>query len=102
MYSRNYNGNTKEEKVPVQLFEDSFTTKAFESMNSAKKTYTSCERGQKELSEHVSDDLPVSRNDRKLSYDDLLIAGLIIMFLLDDKKSNDIVIPVLLAVLLLS
>ncbi len=103
MYTRNFQNysSKQDEKIPIELFQDSFTTKAFENMTDCKPNNLSIRKEAKNMSDTKSETLP-PRSLRSFTYDDLLIIGLILMFLFDDKKNNDIVIPVLLAILLLS
>ncbi len=105
MYYRNIRPSlTKNENdVPVQYFGDSFAADAFKIKN---------ENNAKNISNEKEENTDANRSERKISeikdgffgkdIDNLLLLGLIFLFLTDCECKEDIIIPVLLGVILLS
>lgn len=117
MYSRNFRPQTQNENdsVPVQSFEDSFSADAF--MNDmARRAYRGNEEnadfGEKkaEQTQNATPRAEASRSPGNatstkrvgLAADDLLLIGVLLLCLNDAEKSEDLFLPLLIAVLLLS
>ena len=123
MYSRNFRPaeNRKEGNVPVQLFGDSFSADAFiKNSNDGNKKQESQDSGNekninsintgtadKESSEQSIQTTAVGETsvglhqEKRLNFDDLLLLGLIFLFLTNTEKKDDIVLPVILAAILM-
>ena len=99
MYSRSFQPpkTTHYGDIPVQSFEDSFSADAFlKEAEAVKKTLP--ERKEPENTENE----PTVKSPRTVHPDDLLLLALLVLFLSDRQRNNDKLLPVLLAVLLLS
>lgn len=104
MYSRNFRPSQKrtEGNVPVQYFGDSFSPDAFKYKNEDKRESGRGE-DQSEKSIELNDEKTIAPTStaRKIDIEDLVLVGLLLLFLTDVKDKDDLVIPVILAAILL-
>ena len=122
MYSRSYNSQSNvKPQIPVESFGDSFSADAylsqgFKEKGSEEKICQLCEGNShtESCDKHQEQHLCKEEHEHKhkqecnsgcvfgnIKIDDLILIGLIIMFIKDGKNSNDYLIPILLAVVLL-
>ena len=112
MYSRTFNPDSQKNygNIPVQSFEDSFSTDAFLEKNSAGAPQRENPPEPPEIQETAAGreaEKPAClsqerHTSRHFAADDYLLLGLLLLFLSDSDRKDDILIPVLLAILLLS
>lgn len=111
MYYRNFRPAEKrnENDIPVQYFADSFSADAFTNKESKIKEEKSVENDDNCEQEIENKKDAAKKADREVKgilgskdVDSLLLIGLIFLFLTDCECKEDILIPVLLGVLLLS
>lgn len=118
MYSRNFRPQTQNptDSVPVQSFGDSFSADAFlNDMARRSQEHESAptldERNDRARSQAAtegpdqkSENPAVSTSEKKTRFpaDDLLLIGVLFLCLNDAEKSEDLLLPLLIAVLLLS
>lgn len=108
-----YQSQNNSANIPIQSFEDSFSADAFmkESQNQTQSerqaiTDTSVKDADSVQSESMESKNSVKehemRRKKRPAPDDLLLLGLIMIFLGDAESKDDIPMPLLLAILLLS
>ena len=108
MYSRSFGANNPQSRygdIPVQSFEDSFSADAFLKQDAAQRALSESKNrvSPEEASAPGEDETQLPQQGAgKLRPDDLLLIGLLVLFLSDMPKNGDKILPVLLAVLLLS
>ena len=124
MYSRNFRPaeNRKEGNVPVQFFGDSFSTDAFmkNKNNSDKRENTNTDLNESPIGIDISENAKkaeqpsdasalaehgpsiADNKSNQMNFDDLLLLGLIFLFLTNTEKKDDIILPVILSAILLS
>lgn len=101
MYTRNFEsklGVVKEQGIPVQSFEDTFSADAF--IKSKQKE----EHQQNEIynKEPQQASIPEKNSEHKnISLDELLIAGLIVLLLGENNTKENSLLPIVLSLLLL-
>jgi hypothetical protein len=105
MYYRNFRPAEKrnENNVPVQYFGDSFSADAFAKKDNARKKESVCDvcDNRKETEDPEKKEIKPDEHKAK-DIDDLLLLGLILLFLTDCQCKEDIIIPVILGIILLS
>ena len=122
MYSRNFRPgeNRTEGNVPVQFFGDSFSADAFAKNESSKnysaESYKKAEENTDNIKEESKQDTESAevaarhmsiteeteeKTGKAIGFDDLLLVGLILLFLMNSEKKDDIILPVILAAVLL-
>ena len=111
MYYRNFRPAEKrnENNIPVQYFSDSFSADAF--ITKEKKVQSEAQTTENATCSQVVDAPTKNENCRKrdnkllsgnIDFEDLLLLGLLLLFLADWDCREDTIIPVLLGVLLLT
>lgn len=108
MYYRNFRPAEKrnENNIPVQYFGDSFSADAFakqDKKETAKEEKTECSTCEKQEICEKSNKNTVTKNPlASLDIENLLLLGLILLFLTDCECKEDIIIPVILGIILLT
>ena len=120
MYTKSFRGYTeqRENEIPVETFGDSFSAKAFlnnEKMREENASFTesvpaSYEPSVEQSAEDEKNDtvtaINISRESKHkktfgFEIDDLLLIGLLLLFLGDAEKKEDMLIPILLGIILI-
>ena len=108
MYYRNFRPAEKrnENNIPVQYFGDSFSADAFAKQDKkeiAKEKHQECSSCEKQETCEKSIEKNAAKNPlASLDIENLLLIGLIFLFLTDCECKEDIIIPVILGVILLT
>ncbi len=108
MYYRNFRPAEKrnENNIPVQYFGDSFSADAFtkqdkkEVAKEEKQECSTCEK--QEICEKHNEKTTAKNPLASLDIENLLLIGLILLFLTDCECKEDIIIPVILGIILLT
>lgn len=105
MYSRSFSTNEKrrEGSVPVEYFSDSFSADAFkETQANNKPSQHNKNDGEKtEKADHEMNKIAPNSSVRNYNFEDLILLGILLLFLSDAKDKEDLLIPVILAAVLL-
>lgn len=107
MYSRSFTPTDPKRygDIPVQSFEDSFSADAFLKQDAANRVQHEPRSESESEKPNASEESPAQsggKPHRALHPDDLILLGLFILFLNETPKNGDRLLPILLAVLLLS
>ena len=100
MYTRNFETKgccTKEQGIPIQSFDDTFSADAF--IKSEKKERAVESERNKKVEISVKNECDTRGNS--VSLDELLVLGLVLLLLADNDKKENILPIVLLSMLLL-
>ncbi len=105
MYSRSFSTNEKrrEGSIPVEYFSDSFSADAFkETQTNNKPSHSNKENGEKaEITDQKVNKIAPNSSVRNYNYEDLILLGILLLFLTDAKDKDDLLIPIILAAVLL-
>ena len=112
MYSKSFSTAEKkrDSSVPVEYFSDSFSADAFKksagSQIEKNEPHSKQDTPQKTFRDNSDDEnkkeIAPTKSVRNYNFEDLILLGLVLLFLNDINDKEDLIIPIILGVILLS